>query len=86
MTHATAGKLTDLALVAAVAGGAYYVLRTPSRRRLAWRLAVAGLTGTVPAWFRQEIAQAWHESGRSTASHPTASRSRIDPPVAVRGY
>ena len=63
MTHAHAEKAANLLIGAAIAGAACYVLKTPSLRRVAWRLAVTGLTGTVPAWFRQEIEQGWRESG-----------------------
>jgi hypothetical protein len=72
MTDATAEKLTDLAFGAAVAGGLFYVLRTPSVRRAAWRMAVTGLTRTIPAWLGHEILQAWHESGRSIGERPAA--------------
>lgn len=67
MTQSTAEKLANLALGAAVVGAAWYVIRTPPLRRAAWRLAVAGLTGSAPAWFRREIEQGWHESGRLAA-------------------
>ncbi len=48
MTHSTSEKLADLALGAAVVGAAVYVLKTPSLRRMAWRLAVIGVTRTHP--------------------------------------
>jgi hypothetical protein len=65
MTHSTSEKLGDAALGAAVIGVAYYVLKTPSLRRIAWRFAVIGLTRTLPSWFGQEVRSAWEESGRS---------------------
>jgi len=64
MTHTTSEKLADVALGAAAAGAAYYVLKTPSLRRMAWRFAVIGLTRTLPSWLHQEVRNAWDESGR----------------------
>jgi hypothetical protein len=65
MTHSSAEKLANIAIGVAVAGAAYYVLKTPSLRRVAWRLTVIALTGSAPAWLGQEIKQAWSDSGRS---------------------
>jgi hypothetical protein len=62
MTDSTSEKVANIVIGAALAGAAYYVIRTPSLRRLAWRLVVTGLTVTAPTWFRQEIGQAWAES------------------------
>lgn len=67
MTQSSAENLANVAIGAACVGVAYYVIKTPSLRRLAWRLTLIGLTGTVPAWLRREIEQGWHESGRSSA-------------------
>ena len=64
MTDATAERVANIAIGVAVAGGAYYVLKTPSLRRNAWRVAVTGLTVMLPAWFRREVGQAWRESAR----------------------
>ena len=51
-------------LAAAAVGVTFYVMRTPPLRRLAWRLAVTALTGTVPAWLGREVKHAWTESNR----------------------
>lgn len=67
MTHSSAEKLANVVIGAAVAGAAYYVIKTPPLRRLAWRLTLIGLTGTLPGWFRREIARGWEESGRPSA-------------------
>jgi hypothetical protein len=64
MTDSPADRVASVLLGAAVAGAAYYVLRTPSLRRVVWRLTIMGLTVSLPAWFRREIQQAWHESSR----------------------
>ena len=55
MTQANAEKVANVLIGAAVVGAAYYVIRTPQLRRVAWRLTVAALTGTIPAWLTQEI-------------------------------
>ena len=62
MTQSRAERIASVAMGAAVAGAAYYVIKTPPLRRLAWRLVVTGLTGTLPAWFRQEVKQGWAQS------------------------
>lgn len=62
MTESTAEKAATVVVGVAVAGAAWYVLRTPALRRTAWRLAAASLTGTVPAWFRREIEAGWQAS------------------------
>jgi len=75
MTQSSAEKLANVVIGAAVAGAAYYVIKTPSLRRLAWRLTLISLTGTLPAWFRREIVEGWHESGHSSAlSSPDQQR------------
>jgi hypothetical protein len=75
MTHTTSEKLADVVLGAAVMGAAYYILKTPSLRRIAWGFAVIGLTRTLPTWFREEVRTAWEESGRSRSiADPAMSR------------
>jgi hypothetical protein len=74
MTHTTSEKLADVALGVALTGAAFYVLKTPSVRRAAWRLAVVGLTRTLPAWLRREVSNAWDESGRGDSADPAISR------------
>jgi len=62
MTQATAEKVANVFIGAAVAGVAFYVLKTPPLRRLAWRLTIAAATGTIPAWLSQEIRNGWEAS------------------------
>jgi hypothetical protein len=64
MTQANAEKVANVFIGAAVVGAAYYVIRTPQLRRVAWRLTVAALTGTIPAWLTQEIRNGWEASAR----------------------
>jgi hypothetical protein len=64
MTDETARRVANVILGAAALGAAFYVARTPPLRRVAWRLAVAAVTGTIPAWFTREVRDAWAESGQ----------------------
>ena len=62
MTQASAEKVANVLIGTAVVGAAVYVLKTPPLRRMAWRLAVAALTGTIPAWLVQEARNGWSAS------------------------
>ncbi len=62
MTEDRARDVANVLMAIAAAGAAYYVLRTPALRRMAFQLAGAALTGTVPAWLNREIRRAWAES------------------------
>jgi uncharacterized protein (DUF2236 family) len=79
MTESSAQKLANVLMGAAVVGAAYYVVRTPSLRRLVWRLAVTAATGSLPIWLRQEIERAWAESDRRLPDlHRAQSRSTLE--------
>ena len=62
MTESQARKTANIVLGLAAAGAAYYVLRTPPLRRMAFRLAGLALTGTLPAWLSGEVQRAWTET------------------------
>jgi len=64
VTEATARQLANGILAVTAIGAAVVVVRTPSLRRLAWRLALAAATVTIPAWLNREVRTAWVESGR----------------------
>jgi hypothetical protein len=66
MTEASAQKVATVVLGAAVAAAAYYVVRTPRLRKLAWRLVLTAVTVSIPAWLGNEVEQAWSASGRTT--------------------
>jgi hypothetical protein len=68
MTEESARKVANVILGAAALGAAYVVVRNPPLRRLAWRLAMTALTGTVPAWIGKEVHEAWIESGRDAGT------------------
>ena len=74
MTEAQARTTANVILGIAAAGAAVYVLRTPRLRRLAFQLAGAALTGTVPSWLNAEVRKAW-----------SGSRSLPDGPAHYRG-
>jgi apolipoprotein N-acyltransferase len=63
MTQSSAEKFANVVIGAAAVAAAYYVLRTPQLRRAAWRLGVAALTGSIPAWVSQEIRNSWEATG-----------------------
>jgi hypothetical protein len=75
MNQDTTEKAANVIIAAAVIGAAVVILRSPELRRLAFRLAVTAATGTLPAWFSQEVRQAWAASG------PTAGEA--GPPRAI---
>ena len=64
MTQSSAETAATVVIGVVAVGAAYYVLRTPQLRRTAWRLAIAALTGTIPAWVSQEIKNSWEASGQ----------------------
>jgi hypothetical protein len=67
MTQASAERITNIILGVAATGAAYYVLKTPRLRRLAWQLSVAAITGTLPAWFEEQIRAGWEASAHQPA-------------------
>ena len=78
MTQSQAEKTANVVIGAAAIGAAYYVLKTPPLRRLAWRLTAVALTGFIPAWLTQEIQASWDASAApATATQPSrASHAR----------
>jgi len=63
MTNERAEQAASVVLAVAAVGVAVVVLRTPALRRLAWRLALTTLTGTLPTWVANEVRHAWSQSG-----------------------
>lgn len=64
MTDDTARRVANTVMGLAAVGAAYVVLSRPPLRRMAWRLALTALTGTLPAWVNHEVRHAWAESAR----------------------
>ena len=75
MTQSSAEKVANIVIGAAAVGAAYYVLKTPQLRRAAWRLALAALTGTIPAWVTQEIRNGWEASASPAETHSMPARA-----------
>ena len=67
MTQASAEKIANVIVGAAVIGAAYYVVKTPRLRRLAWQLTVAAVTGTLPVWLGEQIKAGWEAAAPSSA-------------------
>lgn len=65
MREETARTVANVVLAAAAVGAAVVVLRVPALRKMAIGLAATALTTQVPAWLRQEVSQAWTNSGRA---------------------
>jgi hypothetical protein len=64
MREDTARTVANILLATAAIGAAVVVLRVPALRKMAVGLAATALTTQVPAWLRQEVSQAWTNSGR----------------------
>ena len=69
MTQTSAEKVANVVIGVAAVGAAYYVLKTPRLRRMAWQMSVAALTGTLPAWITREIRESW-EAARQPGDVP----------------
>jgi hypothetical protein len=84
MNESSAQKLANVLIGAVVVGAAYYVIRTPPLRRMAWRLLVTAATGSLPLWLRQEIQQGGEASAqpghfRHAELQPSAHTRAGDP-------
>lgn len=66
MSPSTARTVANLLVAAAVAGGAWVLLRHPARRRRAGRMLKLAVTTWVPAYLTNEVRRAWEESGRAS--------------------
>jgi apolipoprotein N-acyltransferase len=66
MTQRQAETVANVMLTAAAVGVAYYVLRTPPLRRLAFRLTTLWARGPLAIWAATEVRRAWDASGRPT--------------------
>ena len=70
MTQSSAERIANVVLGVAAVGAAYYIVKTPDLRRLAWRLTIVTIAGTLPAWIRQEIRAGWEASAQMPAGAP----------------
>ena len=65
MNEERAEQLANVILTVAAVGAAYYIVKTPRLRQVAWGLISTTLKGRVPAWVKHEVQHAWLEAGRS---------------------
>ena len=63
MTEQQAERIANICLGLAAVGAAYYVLRRPDLRRLAWGLVRNTVVGGGPAWLAAEALRAWNDGG-----------------------
>jgi len=64
MTEQQARTTANVVMIAAAAGAAYYVLRTPPLRRVAWQLARTWVRGPLAVWAVTEVRRAWEQSAQ----------------------
>jgi hypothetical protein len=65
MTEDKAETIATFLIGAAVAGAAFYILRNPALRRMAWQLTRTMVLTTGPVWVASEATRAWNESAAS---------------------
>jgi len=59
MTERQAERLANIVIGVAAAGAAFYILKTPSLRRMASGLARNAMAGSGPAWLLAETRRGW---------------------------
>ena len=74
MTEPQAERVANILLGIATAGAAFYILKTPSLRRMAWGLARTAVTASGPAWLLAETRRGWDDR---TAPAPSTGRDMI---------
>ena len=74
MTEDRAEQIANVLIGVAAVGAAFYILKTPSLRRMAWGLARTAVTASGPAWLLAETRRGW-DNGRAPA--PSSGRDMI---------
>jgi hypothetical protein len=72
MTEERAEQIATVLIGVAAAGAAFYILKTPSLRRMLWQVTRTMVTTTVPAWLAAEAERAWHAS-----AHPGSQQQGV---------
>jgi hypothetical protein len=67
MTEQQAERVANVVIGLAVAGAAYYVLKTPQLRRIAWRLLRTAVASSGPAWLIAETRRGWDAGAAQTS-------------------
>lgn len=62
MTEERAEQIATVLIGVAAVGAAFYILKTPSLRRMLWQVTRTMVTTTGPVWLAAEAKRAWHES------------------------
>ena len=70
MTEHQAERTANILLGLAAAGAAYYILRTPKLRRLAWGLVRTAAVSTGPGWLIAETMRGWDGGTAQTPRLP----------------
>ena len=75
MTEAQARRTANVIMTAAAVGAAVVVLRSPSLRRLVWRLARNYATGPLAALAATTVRTAWDQSTPASPLPPAPRRA-----------
>ena len=67
MTEQQARTTANVIMAAGAVGAAVVVLRSPSLRRLAWKLARQYAGGPLAVFLAATVHDAWEQSGRRTS-------------------
>jgi hypothetical protein len=67
MTEQQARTTANVIMAAAAVGAAVFVVRSPSLRQLAWRLATRYASGPLAVFLATTVHDAWEQSGRRPA-------------------
>jgi len=80
MSEEQAERVANILIGVAAFAAAYFILRTPPLRRMAWQLARTAIVTTGPGWLMAEARRAWNESGSppelAGSSSDSAARRR----------
>jgi hypothetical protein len=70
MTEHQAERVADVALALAAVGAAFFILKTPRLRRIAWELLRGAVVGSGPAWVIAETRRGWHAAAVQAPRRP----------------
>lgn len=70
MTEQQAERVANIVLGLAAAGAAYYILKTPQLRRIAWGLVRTAMVSSGPAWVIAETMRGWNDGAAQGPRQP----------------
>jgi len=85
MTEQQARTTANVVMAAGAVGAAFYIMRRPPLRRLAWRVARSWAKGPLLVWAIAEMRRAWVESEPHSPREPRISGVRRLPAAPVAG-